>query len=119
MELKKVQYSELPNKGQIINFFYGVRNYLFPNYFDETINLDEMLNISKDMFKLYISKDETVLNKFYSELENAYKSLFPREYLQQRSGKAQKASSSQKGDPEDRFRNTADRLYGHSLESVF
>ena len=75
MELKKVRYSELPNKGQIINFFYGVRNYLFPNYFDETINLDEMLNISKDMFKLYISKDETILNKFYSNLENAYKSL--------------------------------------------
>ena len=75
MELKKVQYSELPNKGQIINFFYGVRNFLFPNYFDETINLDEMLNISKDMFKLYISKDEAVLNEFYTELDNAYKSL--------------------------------------------
>lgn len=70
MELKKIQYSELPNKVQIVNFFYGVRNYLFPNYFDETINLDETLNVCKDMFKLYISKDEDKMNKFFGELKN-------------------------------------------------
>lgn len=70
MELKKIQYSELPNKVQIVDFFYGVRNYLFPNYFDETINLDETLNVCKDMFKLYISKDEDKMNKFFGELKN-------------------------------------------------
>ena len=75
MELKKVNYSELPNKVQIIDFFYGVRNYLFPNYFDEAINLDEMLNVSKDMFKLYISKDENLLNRFYAELPSIYEKL--------------------------------------------
>ena len=52
MKLKKIKYSELPNKAQIIDFFYGVRNYLFPNYFDEAINEDELLNLSKNMFKM-------------------------------------------------------------------
>lgn len=75
MELKNVKYSELPNKLQIIDFFYGIRNYLFPNYFDEAINLDEMLNISKDMFKLYISPDDGIMNQFYDELKNVYKKL--------------------------------------------
>ena len=75
MELKNVKYSELPNKTQIIDFFYGVRNYLFPNYFDEAINLEEMLNVSKDMFKLYISNKPEDLESFYNELPNVYNSL--------------------------------------------
>ena len=75
MQLKKIKYSELPNKAQIIDFFYGVRNYLFPNYFDEAINEDELLNLSKNMFKMYISKDEKKLDSFYNSLPKIYNSL--------------------------------------------
>ena len=75
MELKSIKYTELPNKVRIIEFFYGVRNYLFPNYFDESINQVELLNLSKNMFSLYISKDPKQLEEFYNELPNVYRSL--------------------------------------------
>ena len=75
MHLKKVEYSELPNKLQIIEFFYGIRNYLFPNYFDKVDDENAMFEKSKNMFKNYICDCPDKFNAFFGKLDEIYETL--------------------------------------------
>lgn len=75
MELKKINFRELPNKEEIVEFYNDIKNYLFPNYFHEVKDLDEILNKSKELFKIYICSDCSCMEKFYAILPNIYNKL--------------------------------------------
>ena len=75
MELKKINYNEIPNICKINEFLKVVKDVLFPNYFCEISNEDENLEKAHYLFKFFISKDEEKEKKFFDSLENIYKTI--------------------------------------------
>ena len=72
MELKKINYNEIPNICKINEFLTVLKNYLFPNYFCQVANEGELLDKAHKMFKEYISKDENKEKEFFISLELIY-----------------------------------------------
>ena len=72
MELKKINYNEIPNICKINEFLVVLKNYLFPNYFCMVANRDELLDKAHEMFKEYISKDENKEKEFFNSLDSIY-----------------------------------------------
>ena len=72
MELKKINYNEIPNICKINEFLTVLKNYLFPNYFCQVTNEGELLDKAHKMFKEYISKDENKEKEFFNSLEPIY-----------------------------------------------
>lgn len=75
MELKKVEFSALPIKEKIYDFLNAIKDYLFPNYFNEVKDEVDALNKCQDYFEKYISKDNRLEKAFFMELKNSYKFL--------------------------------------------
>ena len=73
MELKKINYNEIPNICKINEFLVVLKNYLFPNYFCLVEDNDKLLDKAHKMFKEYISKDENKEKEFFNSLDNIYK----------------------------------------------
>ena len=73
MELKKINYNEIPNICKINEFLVVLKNYLFPNYFCLVEDNDKLLDKAHEMFKEYISKDENKEKEFFNSLDNIYK----------------------------------------------
>ena len=72
MELKKINYHDLPNKDEIIEFYNEIKDFLFPNYFHEVSNPVKVYNNSKEKFKKYICSNEEFMNIFYDKLCGLY-----------------------------------------------
>ena len=75
MELRKINYNDMPNIKKLIEFSCLIRDLLFPNYFNEIVDESELSKKINNMFKTYISNDENKLNEFTKSFENIYKSL--------------------------------------------
>ena len=75
MELKKINYRDLPNKEEIICFYNDIKDYLFPNYFHNVKDKEEKLRISKEKFKLYICPKCEAMYKFYDSLDSIYEKI--------------------------------------------
>ena len=75
MELKKINYNEIPNICKINEFLRVVKDYLFPNYFCNVENRESYLEKAHEIFKNYISSDASKEEKFFNSLDNIYKSI--------------------------------------------
>ncbi len=75
MELRKINYKEVPNICKINEFLRVIKNYLFPNYFCEVVNKDEELVKGHELFKEYISSDKNKEDEFFNSLESIYKMI--------------------------------------------
>ena len=75
MELKKINYRDLPNREEILGFYNEIKDYLFPNYFHEVTDKDELLKSSKEKFKLYICTNNEFMEMFYCKLNDLYNTL--------------------------------------------
>lgn len=75
MELKKVLFKEIPNKNKIFQFVSLVKDYLFPNYFNEVNDLELLEKTVKFYFQNYISNNHSKEVTFFNSLKEIYESL--------------------------------------------
>ncbi len=75
MELKKIEFNSLPVKEKLYKFISEIKDYLFPNFFNEVKDKQKLLDRCHHMFNKYISKDKELENKFFNELDNVYNIL--------------------------------------------
>ena len=75
MELKKINYNDMPNIRKLNEFSCLIRDLLFPNYFNEINDENELRKNVIKMFNEYISNDEEKLNAFMDSLNSIYNSL--------------------------------------------
>ncbi len=66
MELGNASYFQI--KQRTIAFFDDIKDYLFPNYFNQVDDHESLLDSSKAKFVDAISKDQTKMEAFYSKL---------------------------------------------------
>lgn len=75
MELKRINYNDMPNIIKLTEFRDLIRDMLFPNYFNLINDEEELKNKVVDMFKKYICDDEVKCNEFINSLKDVYNSL--------------------------------------------
>lgn len=75
MELKKVSFETIPNIEKINEFASLIKDLLFPNFFHEVRDFEELDEKCHRFFKKYVSKDKELEDQFFVKLDGAYKSL--------------------------------------------
>ena len=75
MELRKIEYKEIPNRTKIKEFIRLTIDFLFPNYFREVGNIELLESKCHFYFLTYISNNKEHETYFFNELKNVYKSL--------------------------------------------
>jgi len=75
MELKKIEFGNLPNVNRINDFASMIKDFLFPNYFHQVEEIEELEKRCHEMFRKYVCNEDTVEKKFFDELKNVYNIL--------------------------------------------
>ena len=75
MELKKINYNEIPNICKINDFLREIKNYLFPNYFCKVDSKEDSLKHAYELFEKYISKDKNKEKELFESLNSIYQSI--------------------------------------------
>lgn len=75
MELKKINFNDLPNKEKIYKFASLIRDLMFPNYFNLVSDIDTLEKECHYYFNNYISNDQNKENIFFEKIKEIYNLL--------------------------------------------
>ena len=75
MELKTISFNQIPNKIKIFEFVDLIRDYFFPNYFNQVCDLLILERTCHFYFQNYISSDQIKEKIFFDQIKKVYHSL--------------------------------------------
>lgn len=69
MEIQKIDFKSIPNRAIIVYFIELMKDYFFPNYFNEVKDLEALYKKCEEVFSQYISSSEEIKKSFFSKTD--------------------------------------------------